>query len=54
MIHEYKCSVCLEVKEIDKPLSEQYIPICHGLPMKRVYGSFTIKAGKLDKGNLPK
>ena len=54
MIHVYECKKCSIIKEIDKPLSEQYVPECCGSKMVRVFTVPGIVAGCLNGNNIGK
>ena len=53
-LYDFKCKICGKVKEIDKPVTESYVPECHGKPMNQVYSTPTIIAGKLNAANIPR
>ena len=42
-IYEYKCVTCQIAFEIEKSIHEEAYPICCGMEMSRVYGTFGIQ-----------
>ena len=51
-IYVYKCKECKQIKEIDKPIEEQYYPTCCGQKMyKIIYAPYLI-GGCLNGDNL--
>ena len=51
---KFKCPECGKIIEIDKPLSEQYVPTCCNQQAKRIFTAPNISAGCLDRNNLTK
>jgi putative FmdB family regulatory protein len=41
-IYEYKCVTCQITMEIEKSIHEEHQPICCGMEMHRVWGTFGI------------